>query len=284
MIKKFLLLFLMLSSVCYSQTTIIVPTTAGGSVDTMARKFAKFAELKTGKTFIIENIGGAGGNIGITKFLKSPPNSLMISSSSWYLSINQGKFNLEDFKPIRILAESPFFLTVNSTQNLTCDNLKTTNSKIFLGTATMSHTEIVGKMITNKYPNIENVPYKAIKFAIIDLMGNHISAVIIGSSTDIVTPLTAIANSSNHKINNIPSFDECLGIKNFVTMDFLLLANANSEDKFLESMSSAVTEFLKDKDTQDYYRENTMYENNAGITKMNSIISLHLNRWKELDK
>jgi tripartite-type tricarboxylate transporter receptor subunit TctC len=279
-----MLLLLVLSSNCYSQSTIIVPTTAGGSVDTMARKFAKFAESKTGTTFIIENIGGAGGNIGISKFLKSPPNSLMISSSSWYLSINQGKFNIEDFKPIRILAESPFFLTVNSTQTLTCEKLKTNNNKIFLGTATMSHTEIVGKMITDKYPNVENIPYKAVKPAIVDLMGNHISAVVIGSATDIISPLTAIANSSNRKINNVPSFYECLGINNPVTMDFLLLANKNSEDKFLESMSLLVTEFLKDKDIQDYYRENIMYENSAGITKINSIVSSQLKRWKELEK
>ena len=274
----------MMSWYCYSQPIITVPTTAGGAVDTMARKFAKFAELKTGTPFVIENIGGAGGNIGISKFLKSPPNSLMISSSSWYLSINQGKFNLEDFKPIRILAESPFLLTINSTQNITCEKLRDTNSRILLGTASMSHTEIVGKMLSSKYPNIENVPYKAVKPAVTDLMGNHISAVIIGSATDVVAPLIAIANSSNSRVDNVPSFSECLGINNPITMDFLLLANKNSDDKFLESMSLLVTEFLKDKDMQYYYRENSLYSNNVEMKKINPIVLSQLKRWKELEK
>jgi tripartite-type tricarboxylate transporter receptor subunit TctC len=282
--KLLLVLLLTISSISYSQTIITVPTTAGGSVDTMARKFAKFAELKTGTTFVIENVGGAGGNIGLAKFLKSPPNSLMISSSSWYLSINQGKFNLEDFKPIRILAESPLFLAVNSTQSMTCEKFKNTSSKIFLGTATMSQTEIVGKMIIDKYPNVENVPYKAVKPAIIDLMGNHVNAVVTGSATEVVSPLIAIANSSNRQINNIPSFNECLGINNPITMDFLLLATKNSDIKFLESMSLLVTEFTKDKDIQDYYKENIMYPNNTGITKINSIVVSQLKRWKELEK
>ena len=83
MIKKFILTLIFFSTSCISQTLIIVPTTAGGAVDSVTRKFAKFAELKSGQSFIVENLGGAGGNIGIEKFLKAKSNSLMITSSSW---------------------------------------------------------------------------------------------------------------------------------------------------------------------------------------------------------
>jgi tripartite-type tricarboxylate transporter receptor subunit TctC len=272
----------LLSFTCQSQTIINVPTAPGGSVDSLARKFAKFAELETGNSFVIENVSGAGGNIGIAKFVKSPPNTLMISSSSWYLSINQGKFNLEDFRPIRILAEAPFFLAVNSTQRLTCNTLRTSNKKYFIGTATMSQTEAVGKMVISKYPNIENVPYKSVKPAITDLMGNHINAAIIASYTDIVPPLVSLANSSDRRINDIPSFIECLGINFPINADFLLLANKNSDEKFIESMSLLVTAFLKEKDTQDYYRENIMYPNHT--RKIDPLILIELKRWKELEK
>ena len=47
------MLLLVISSICHSQTVIIVPTTAGGAVDLLARKFTKFAEIKTGKSFIV---------------------------------------------------------------------------------------------------------------------------------------------------------------------------------------------------------------------------------------
>jgi hypothetical protein len=278
MFKLAVAILLSVSSICHSQTTITVPTTAGGAVDSLTRKFAKFAELKYGQSFVIENLGGAGGNIGIEKFLKAKPNSLMITSSSWYLSINSGKFNLEDFKPITILAEAPFFLAVNKTQNLTCAKIKSGTAKYFLGSATLSHTEIIAKMINNRYPNVENVPYKAVKPATMDLLGNHINAVIIGSSTDIVEPLTILANSTDRQINGIISFNECLGINNPITMDFLLIANGTSDAKFIEHMTVLANEFRNDKEIQDYYRTNIMY-----YTESNKVHT-QLNRWKDMAK
>lgn len=269
-------LLLLFSSLCYSQTNVIVPTTAGGAVDLLARKFIKFAEQKTGKSFIVENIGGAGGNIGIEKFLKSKPDSLMLTSSSWYLSINQGKFNLENFKLVTFLAEAPFFIAVNRTQGLTCEKLRSANSRYFLGSATLSHTEVISKMIVEKYPNIENIPYKAIKPATLDLLGNHINAVIIGSSTDIVEPLSILANSTGRRINDIPTFNECLGINNSITMDFILVANSISDEKFIESIKLLVAEFVKDPEIQEYYKENIMY--NTGSKNINS----QLKRWKDM--
>jgi tripartite-type tricarboxylate transporter receptor subunit TctC len=269
-------LLLLFSSLCYSQTNVIVPTTAGGAVDLLARKFTKFAELKTRKSFVVENIGGAGGNIGIEKFLKSKPNSLMLTSSSWYLSINSGRFKQEDFKLITFLAESPFFLAVNKKQNLTCEKIKSSKAKYFLGSATLSHTEIIAKMISDRYPTIENVPYKAVKPATTDLLGNHINAVIIGSSTDVVEPLGILANSTERRINGIPTFTECLGINNPITMDFILLTNNTSDEQFIESIKLLAAEFVKDAEIRKYYKENTMYHTGS------KNINLQLKRWKDM--
>ena len=83
---RFLTIFLLLIySTCYSQSLIIVPTAPGGAVDTLARKFAQFAESKTAKSVVIENASGAGGNIGLRKFLKTTPDTLMITSGSWFI-------------------------------------------------------------------------------------------------------------------------------------------------------------------------------------------------------
>jgi tripartite-type tricarboxylate transporter receptor subunit TctC len=286
MFKKLVVNFILLlfSAVCLGQTSMIVPTAAGGAVDSLTRKFSKFVELKTGRSFVVENIGGAGGNIGLERFLKSKPNSLMITSSSWYLSINSKKFNLEDFKPITVLAEAPFVLAVNKTQNLTCEKLRSTNNQYFLGTASSSITEEVGNIIISKYPNIENVPYKAVKPATMDLLGNHIDAVIIGGVIDIVNPLIGLANSTDQRINGIPTFKECLGINHPMTMDFLLIANKNSNDKFVQDIETLVLDFLNDKEIQNYYQDNAIYENNVGTKKINSTIQSRLKTWSRIKK
>lgn len=271
-------ILLLFSSVCLGQTAVIVPTTAGGAVDLLARKFTKFAELRTGRSFVVENIGGAGGNIGLERFLKSKPNSLMLTSSSWYLSINSGKFKHEDFKAIAFLAEAPFFIAVNKTQGLTCEKLKSSGTRYLLGSATLSHTELIAKMISNRYPNIENIPYKAVKPATIDLLGNHINAVIIGSSTDIIEPLSILANSTDRQIKGIPTFHECLGINRPITMDFILMTNSTSDDQFIKNIEALAEAFLNDREMQNYYQENIMY--NTGHKKL----SVQLNRWKAIEK
>jgi hypothetical protein len=61
-------------------------------------------------------------------------------------------------------------------------------------------------------------------------------------------------------------------------MDFILMANSSSDEKFIENINVLITEFLKDREIQDYYRENIMY--NTGPKKIN----VQLARWKDMAK
>jgi tripartite-type tricarboxylate transporter receptor subunit TctC len=287
MIKKLKFIFLLFFVVtkCYAQQLIIIPTAPGGSVDTLARRFAQFAELKLNKPTQIENTSGAGGNIGISKFLKSKPNTLMITSGSWYLSILNGAFDLEDFRPVAILAESPFFLITNSSQNLTCEKLKSGNTRYFMGTATMSQTEMVGKYISKKYTNFENVPYKSVKPATLDLLGNHINLAVIAGAENAVHPLVILANSTARKVNGFPSLSECLGMnESGVSADFILVAHKNSSDAFIKDMELVVLEFLLQTETQDYYQHASLHNPNVGLKNIDSKLLEKLNNWKKLTR
>ena len=283
--KILILLLVVLSSVCYAQTTttIIVPSGAGGSVDILARKFAKFAELKTNKPFIVENIGGAGGSIGVSKFLKSRPNSLMITSSSWYLSIINNEFSLVDFKPVAILAEAPFFLITNKSQQLTCERLRASKSHYFLGHGG-GVTEIVSTVISSKYPNIESIPYKSVKQSTVDLYGNQINATIITSTNDIIDPLVPVANTTSRTVNGVPSFAECLKIKTDLTGNFILITNAASDRAFIENTQTLASEFVKDPDTQNYYKENSFYNSSADFKNTNATVDGQIKKWKKVTK
>jgi tripartite-type tricarboxylate transporter receptor subunit TctC len=283
MIKLLITFLFLFCSTSYSQSVIVVPTAPGGSVDTLARKFAQFAELKTNKSVVIENSAGAGGNIGIAKFLKTKPDTLMITSGSWFISINQGSFNLEDFRPIAILAESPFFLISNSSQNLTCEKIKSNNTRYFLGTATMSQTEMVGKSISKKYNHIENVPYKAVKPATMDLLGNHINLVVIGGAESAGSSFSILANSTSRKVNGIPSFSECLGIPGAgVTADFILVAHKDSDATFIKDMESLALEFVNYRETREYYQQTLMHNPNIGLKSIDSKVLEKLNQWQKL--
>src|SRR4051812_31286565 len=53
--------------------TLIVPFPAGGPSDAVARAISQSMAMDLGQSIVVENIGGAGGTIGLAKFIKSPP-------------------------------------------------------------------------------------------------------------------------------------------------------------------------------------------------------------------
>src|SRR5512143_4072734 len=67
---------------------IVVANTPGGPSDIVGRIVAAALQQSTGKTFIIENIGGAGGNIGFGNAARSTPDgyTLLLATNAW--SIN----------------------------------------------------------------------------------------------------------------------------------------------------------------------------------------------------
>ena len=51
--------------------SLIVPYPAGGPSDFFARKLQPDAAARLGQTMIIENIGGAGGSIGLSRLINA---------------------------------------------------------------------------------------------------------------------------------------------------------------------------------------------------------------------
>jgi tripartite-type tricarboxylate transporter receptor subunit TctC len=101
---------------------IIVPYLAGGILDALARLLAEKLQRLHGQPFIVENRGGAGGNLGtaLVARAKGDPYTLLMGSSG-PLSINPALGQklpydpLVDFTPIGLLAATPLVLTVPAT-------------------------------------------------------------------------------------------------------------------------------------------------------------------------
>src|SRR3979409_2472382 len=59
--------------------TIVVPFSAGGPSDVMARILAERMKVTLGENLLIENVTGAGGSIGVGRAVRSPPDGYTIS-------------------------------------------------------------------------------------------------------------------------------------------------------------------------------------------------------------
>src|SRR5580692_1632969 len=71
----------------------VVANTPGGPSDIVGRIVAAALQQSTGKTFIIENRGGAGGNIGMEYVAHAEPDGYTILLGTNAFSVNYGLYN-----------------------------------------------------------------------------------------------------------------------------------------------------------------------------------------------
>jgi len=101
--------------------TIVVPFAAGGPNDTFARILAERMRGSLGQTVIIENVGGAGGVIGVGRVARAAGDGYTLSFGSLSSHVlNGGLFNLpydvlNDFEPIAMAIDGPQLLVGRKT-------------------------------------------------------------------------------------------------------------------------------------------------------------------------
>jgi tripartite-type tricarboxylate transporter receptor subunit TctC len=99
---------------------IIASVTPGGPADMIARTTAAALQQSTGKTFVVENRPGGGGNVGMGNVARSDPDGYTILLASTQFSVNVAifkelPFNPEtDFVGLAELATSPNAFVVQS--------------------------------------------------------------------------------------------------------------------------------------------------------------------------
>ncbi len=89
--------------------TIIVPFAAGGATDVLPRLFAERMQAELGQPVVIENIGGAGGTIGLGRAAHAAPDGYTIVCGSWTTFVSNGAVYttsydvVKDFEPVILL-------------------------------------------------------------------------------------------------------------------------------------------------------------------------------------
>jgi tripartite-type tricarboxylate transporter receptor subunit TctC len=100
---------------------VIVGFTPGGPTDLVARLVSQQLTTQTGKNFYVENVPGAGGNVGAVKVAQSPPDGYTILvtggniTNNPFLFAHAGYDALKDFDAVTVVAATPVVLAVNPT-------------------------------------------------------------------------------------------------------------------------------------------------------------------------
>ena len=100
--------------------TIIVPTTAGGPPDTIARLLAEPMRSTLGQPVIVENVTGAGGTISVARVVRAAPDGYTVSIGHLNSHIFAGAVYslsydvLTDLEPVALLTTAPLVLVART--------------------------------------------------------------------------------------------------------------------------------------------------------------------------
>jgi tripartite-type tricarboxylate transporter receptor subunit TctC len=215
--------------------TMVIPFTAGSSIDVAGRIVAaRLAEL-IGQSVVIENIGGAGGMNGAARIAKAPPDGYQIlfgnSATHTYsqLLYKTPQYNSKtDFAPVALVAETPPVLIAR--KDLPPDNLqqfiayaKANQTKMQYGSAGGGSASHLACALFNATinVNITHIPYRGGPQAIQDLLAGRIDywCPLAASATPQVEGKTvkAIAMMSKNRAPILPNLASAheQGLTNF---------------------------------------------------------------------
>lgn len=246
---------------------LVVPWPAGGGADAVGRAVAQALTTELGKTVYVENIAGAGGNIGTQQFIRSAPDgyTLLLATSSTnvanpYLYKKTGFDPVKDFTPVAAVASIPSVLVVPSASPFKSPKdliaaAKGAPGKLAYGSGGVgASAHLAGELFKSVAKvDLTHVPYKGSGPALTDVMGGQLDLMLdTGAYAHIkggkIRALAVAADKRQPLIPEVPTFEE-LGIKGMVMNAWYgVAAPAGTPVQVVARVNEAVNKALKSGD------------------------------------
>ncbi|WP_199883988.1 Bug family tripartite tricarboxylate transporter substrate binding protein [Anaerosinus massiliensis] len=246
--------------------TLIVPFSAGGGLDLVARSLEKMAPKYLGQPLVVINKPGGSGTIGWNELVSSPSDGYTLGISAIDVLV-QSLYGTTKYhyptalEPIAQITTSPWILVVNA--DLPCEDInsfiqyaKNSPQNLKLGhpgIGTLPHIlgEKFSKLSDTKF---DEVPFRGASDVVASLLGNHIQFSFINPSTvkeHIKNgTLKAIAITGDHRLTDpelekIPTFKE-LGFDIVLTNWFGIAAPKDMPPEVRTKLDQALKEIAAD--------------------------------------
>jgi tripartite-type tricarboxylate transporter receptor subunit TctC len=205
--------------------TLIVPYPPGGSTDVTARIVADKMRLLLGQPVVVENVGGAGGSLGVGRVARATPDGYTIDIGQWDTHVGAIIYNINydlqaDFAPIGLMTVNPQLLIARKT--FPADDLKTLIDwmRAHPGDAKFVNQNAsgqVGAILLQKLTDTQVllVPYRGAGPALTDLIAGQVDLAVFQAAVTMpqvrAGTLKALANLSPQRslaLPDLPTSDE----------------------------------------------------------------------------
>jgi tripartite-type tricarboxylate transporter receptor subunit TctC len=205
--------------------TLVVPFPPGGSTDAAARIMAERMRAPLGQPVVIENVGGAGGSIGVGRVARAAPDGYTFDIGQWDTHVGSIIYKLDcdlekDFEPIGLISNNPQLMVAK--KDLPANTLaelvtwmKANPGKInFVNqNAAANVTGVLFENLTRQ--SVQFIPYRGAGPAMTDLMSGTVDLLVVQGAVALPQiaggKIKALANLSPRRsasMPDIPTADE----------------------------------------------------------------------------
>jgi tripartite-type tricarboxylate transporter receptor subunit TctC len=278
---------------------IIVSTSAGGGVDTVTRIFAAPLAHKLGQPFVIENRGGAGGNLGAEAvYVAEPDGYTLLSSQPSPITSNVVLYKKLNFdpvalEPVAVMSKIPNVLLVRQdfparTAQEFIAYAKANSGKVTYasqGPGTSSHltAELFNQLTGTRSLH---VPYRGTGPALNDLVAGHVDIFF----TELATAYKLheggrcriLAVASEHRLDALPDIPTLieLGISGFLSDTWnAISAPPKTAPAIIAKLNRSINEILEEPETKARFKEMHLLRGGGSPADMAALKREETARW-----
>jgi tripartite-type tricarboxylate transporter receptor subunit TctC len=283
---------------------ILVSVPPGGGVDTVTRLVTARMGAKLGQTFVVENRGGAGGNLAADQVYKSDADGYqLLASQPAPLTTNAVLYKSLPFDPTKfeyvgIMSLIPNVLLVKNdfpvkTAKEFMDYVKANPGKVNYasqGPGTTSHltAELYAKLTGAK---MTHVPYKGTGPALNDIVAGHVDFIFMqlesaiklhqGGKARILAVTTA---KRIPQLPDLPTMAE-LGLKDMISDTWnAISAPPGTPAPIVTKLNATINDVLKEPELAARFKQLLLTPGSGNVAQTRAFIAEDTKRWSDVIK
>jgi tripartite-type tricarboxylate transporter receptor subunit TctC len=281
---------------------VVVTVPAGGGVDTVTRIITEKLHPRLGQSIVIENRGGAGGNIAAEAVYQADPDGYtLMASQPAPITTNvflHKKLNFDptEFEPVAIMSKIPNVLLVKQdfpakTAQEFMTYVKANPGKLSYasqGIGTTSHlTAELFQTVTGT--KLVHVPYKGTGPALNDLAGGHVDLIFMQLESAMKLAqggkariLAVTMDKRLAALPDVPTMAE-VGVANFVSDTWnAITAPPKTPAAIVAKLNKGINDVLAEPDIQARFKSLHLLPGGGSPQEMAAFIKQETKRWGEV--
>jgi tripartite-type tricarboxylate transporter receptor subunit TctC len=284
--------------------TLVVPFSAGGGTDSIARELGKFLSERLGQPVVVDNRGGGGGAIAAKSVARAEPDghTLLFVTSTFVTHAatdTKGAYDVrKDFTPIAMIGRGPLMVVTSKgvgVKNIT-EFVAATKAKPegldYCSSGAGSVTHLAGELFIQKTgARLTHVPYKGSGPATVDFLAGRTHAffatfptMLQYVKTGAVDMIATTGAQRSPLFPNVPTVAEA-GIPNFnITTWWGIVAPAGLPSPIVARLNGLINEASAKEPLKGRLVNEGAEAYSATPTEFQTMLAAELAMWKDVVK